>query len=263
MGSHDDRTAREFGGFVAAETLVAQTLARRVDAGFELRHVADREADASGLRRLSVPELRDLARFSESGAFRPLKASPDLRSGWICLATDEAALVEALNHLYPGAVADWAAVRAGRVEATSYREFTGRQTGMYRLTQLLDDALLGETVGTVCAPDNCLKRRLWSAPGLDEDGEENKSVIPCLEPCAPLLEFSRTVMRAEQAGRLDGKLTIDDGETMRRALVRARENPVDDARAADFGSPDNPLRVQLALSRLEAALAEAAKTEGQ
>lgn len=263
MGSHDDEIAREFASFVGAGRIVAQAQARRVESGYELRHVADREADAADLRGMTVPELRDLARFSASGAFRPLKSRPNLRSGWICFAADEAALMEALNHLYPGAVADWAAVRAGRAEATSYREFTGRQTGMYRLTQALDDALVGETVGTACAPQNCLKRRLWAAPGLAEDDEEIKSVIPCLEPCAPALDFSRTVMRAEQAGKLDERLTSADGETLRRALVRALENPIDDVRVADFGSPDNPLRVQLALGRLEARLTKTAKTEGQ
>ncbi len=246
-----------------AETLLGEVLILRRGDGFELRHVADRATDGAGLREVAWSELRELARFSASGAFRPLKSSPNLRSGWICGVAETGELAAALNELYPGALADWQAVRSGTAGATSYREFTGRQTGMYRLTQKLDDDLVRAVTKVVCARENCLKRRLWEAPGLAEDAEDAKSCIPCLEPCAPLLEFARTAMRGEQGGGLDGGLTLADGAVIKRALERALENPVDDVRAADFGSPDNPARIQWTLERLNALVEGESGGEGE
>ena len=257
-----NQAARELISTIDDEFIFAQALILRREPGFELRHVDDRDVDADSLRRVETRDLRELAKFSSGGAFRPLKSCPNLQTGWSCPVDDEGSLEEALNHLYPGALADWNAIRSGTASASSYREFTGRQTGMYRLTQLLEDALVRDTVSVVCKAENCLKRRIWEAPGMDADAPDAKSCIPCLEPCAPLLEFARTVMRAEQGGKATPELTVGDAEVIQRALARAKENPVDDVRAADFGSLDNPMRIQLALNRLNAALDEASDTQG-
>lgn len=188
------------------ECVLAEVLVRRVGSGFELRHVGDREMAKDAMTNVqgilndkSLKELREVAQLTEGGEFRALKSAPNLRRGWRAVVRDVEELGLALNFLYPGAVADWFAVKAGRGVVTNYREFTGRQTGMYRVTAMLSDERAGEVARVCCDRRLCLKRRLWTVAGLAVDDGEGKSVIPCLEPCAILLEFARKAMRAEQA----------------------------------------------------------------
>jgi len=187
--------------FVASfetEFTFGQVWIRRLQPGFELRHVADKDSDPAALRLLGENDIRPLAQFTGRGAFRPLKSAPDLQRGWWATAHDEEALGAALNQLYPGAVADWFAARAPLPPVTSYREFTGRQTGMYRITTRLDDAAAGAVIRACCHMDFCLKRRLWTVDGLPPDPPAAKSALPCLEPCAILLESARKAARIGQ-----------------------------------------------------------------
>ena len=183
---------------LTGERLFAQALIRRTADGFELRHVADRDADATTLRLLPVAGLRALAQNTRTGAFRPLKSAPNLASGWRVGARDAAELETALNQLYPGALADWFAAQTPTPPVTHYREFTNRQSGMYRITALLTDAQAAQVIRAGCAKEFCLKRRCWTVAGLSPDDVAEKSLIPCLEPCAVLLEFARKAMRLEQ-----------------------------------------------------------------
>lgn len=200
---------------------------------FELRHVADSDIDSSALRLLEGNEVRAMAQLTESGQFRPLKSAPTLRRGWRATPRGAEELGLTLNQLYPGAVADWFAALSPEPPVTSYRQFTERQTGMYRITTFLDDATAGAAIRACCDKDFCVKRRLWTVNGLAPDAPAEKSLIPCLEPCAVLLEFARRVVRLQQAGELDGK------------------NPpaeVDLSVAeCDFESPGNPRRVRFGL----------------
>lgn len=187
-----------FLGSFSAEIVFGEVLLQRHQRGFELRHRRDRAAPADSLHAVTVEALRALAQTSEGGVFRPLKSAPNLRSGWRAVAGDASALEMALNHLYPGAVADWFAAQSNPPPITSYRQFTERQTGMYRITTHLDNALAGAAIRACCHADFCLKRRMWSVANLAPDAPEEKSLIPCLEPCAILLEFARKVARWQQ-----------------------------------------------------------------
>jgi hypothetical protein len=174
-----------------------------------------------------------LVQFTAAGAFRPLKSAPNLRRGWRVSLADDDALELALNHLYPGAIADWFAASRNPPPITSYREFTARQTGMYRITTLLDDSVAGAAIRACCHPDFCLKQRLWSVGQLAADAASEKSIIPCLEPCAILLEFARKVARLEQE------------------QSPPQPPPPPDAAIAecDFDAPANPRRVRFALEK--------------
>jgi sirohydrochlorin cobaltochelatase len=183
---------------VQSELPFGQVLIRRGGGGFELRHVADRQSDSAGLRLLGEDEIRPLSQHTSGGVYRPLKAAPNLPSGWRIVAGDDCALGAALDRLYPGAVADWFAARASAPPVTSYRQFTARQTGMFRVTTQLDDAAAGVMIRACCRADSCLKHRLWTVEGLAPDESSEKSVIPCLEPCAILLEFARKTARLQQ-----------------------------------------------------------------
>ena len=89
-----------------------------------------------------------------------------------------------------------------------------------------------------CHGKFCLKQRLWTVNGLPPDSSEEKSLIPCLEPCALLLEFARKAMRLEQA--------VASGETI--DIPRADETN-SEMREADFESSSNPRRLQLAIEK--------------
>lgn len=197
---------------IGHELLLAQVLIRRAASGYEPRHCDDRAAIAESLRPVALPEVRALAQYTSAGAFRPLKSAPNLQTGWRITAANDAELEIALNHLYPGAIADWHAAQAANPPVTGYREFTNRQSGMYRVTAKLSDAEAAEVVKTTCDKKLCLKRRLWTAPGLGPDSAADKSLIPCLEPCAILLEAARQAMRLGQREKMGQKL-VSEPET--------------------------------------------------
>jgi hypothetical protein len=186
---------------IATDLLIGQVLVRRSGAGFELRHASDRQSEPAALRLLSEDEIRPLTQFDSNERFRPLKSAPNLRQGWRIAVRDERALGAALGFLYPGAAADWFAALSVSPPVTSYRQFTVRQTGMYRIAAKLSDASAAAVARTCCHKDFCLKRRLWTVGGAASDKPDDsteKSIIPCLEPCAILLESARKTARLEQ-----------------------------------------------------------------
>jgi hypothetical protein len=251
-------------GFVATlseEIVFAQVLVRRAGRGFALRHAADRAATDAALRAVPLDELRALAQCDAGGEFRPLKASPDLVTGWRATAGDERELGVALEQLYPGALVDWFAASGSKPPVTDYREFTARQTGMYRVTALLDDVQAARVVRACCDARLCLKRRLWSLEGLAADAAEGKSVIPCLEPCAVLLELARKSARIEQEEKAPVELSASEIETVREALTAAGDGTTASVRCADFNAPLNRRRVLLLAEKL-ASLTVARSTEG-
>jgi hypothetical protein len=229
------------------ESIFGQVCIRRLERGFELRHVADSQSDPAALRLLGENEIRPLAQFTAGGAFRPLKSAPNLPHGWRATPRDEEALGAALNQLYPGAVADWFAAQTTPPPVTSYREFTGRQTGMYRITARLDDATAGAVIRACCHKDFCLKRRLWTVDGLSPDDPAAKSAIPCLEPCAILLEFARKMARVEQDEKAQPPPCPADIARRRAEAGVALKNPDATIAESDFDAPGNPRRLRFVL----------------
>jgi len=73
-------------------------------------------------------------------------------------------------------------------------------------------------VKACCHPRFCLKRRLWGLGSLESDTVQAKSIIPCLEPCALLLEFARTAARIEQSEMIKPPLTVEDASTISASL---------------------------------------------
>ena len=238
-----------FAALIAPELLFGQVLLRRNAAGFALCHGADR--DATSLRAVAVSELRALADFTELKQYRPLKSAPTLRRGWSCVARDLAELDDALRHLYPGAVADWFAAQQQAPPITHYREYTARQTGMYRTTTLLTDAQVAQVARAGCHARFCLKCRRWTVDGLPEDAAGEKSLIPCLEPCAVLLEFARASARLEQREKQNVPLTEGEITALTVALKTALDSSAAVSREGDFSAPDNARRWQWLLEKLK------------
>ncbi|MEO7298520.1 MAG: DR2241 family protein [Verrucomicrobiota bacterium] len=237
MNAFENPALKAFAAQLERELIFGEVLLHRLEHGFELRHVADR--DSENLRLISENQIRALVQFTANGEFRPLKSAPNLQSGWRIPASNEPQLESALNTIYPGAIADWFAVRFSQARPTDYREFTNRQTGMYRTTTMLTDEQAAPVIRACCHKKFCLKQRLWTVSGLRADLSEEKSLIPCLEPCAILLEFARKAMRLEQ--QKDSKkaepINMEASET----------NP--EIREADFENPNNPRRRQLEIEK--------------
>ena len=111
MTAFENPALKTFVAEIKTDMVLAQVLVRRLEKQFELRHVQDRECDSGNLRRVGENEIRALAQFTATGAFRPLKSAPNLQTGWRLMAADEATLEFALGQIYPGAMSDWFAVR--------------------------------------------------------------------------------------------------------------------------------------------------------
>ena len=156
-----------------------------------------------------------------------------------------------MEHLLPGAIADCHAAAQPGGTITHYREFTARQTGMYRNTARLDDNAAARVARSVCHLDFCLKRRLWTVPGLEAEEAEAKSCVPCLEPCALLLEFAGKAWRWEQTSEVERRFNESEAATIQAALEKALSERGEGAadREADFSDPLNPRRLRYVLSR--------------
>ena len=156
-----------------------------------------------------------------------------------------------MNQLYPGAVADRRAARQMPPPVTHFREFTGRQSGMYRITAMLNDAQAARVIRACCPERFCLKRRLWTVETLKPDDPAGKSLIPCLEPCAVFLEFARQATRVEQEGRVRVGLTPSELTTLRAALERTPAVAGITPLEGDMSSLVNPRRLQLVMDKLD------------
>jgi len=71
-----------FVGQIGPEMVLTQVLILKRGAGFELRHLSDREVGAQLLRAVAIARLRELAQFNDAGVFRPLR-SPHWHRGGI------------------------------------------------------------------------------------------------------------------------------------------------------------------------------------
>jgi hypothetical protein len=179
------------------EVVIAQVLVKRMPGGFELRHVNDAVANVGELKAVRPNDVRKIANFNSAGEYRPLKSTPDLPRGWLVRANSPEELEEALTHFYPNALADRSALTQKPPPITNYRPFAERQTGMYRITTYLTDENLAHVIANLCST-KCLKQRLWTSGEIPTDPPKKKSAVPCLEPCAILLEAARKEVRALQ-----------------------------------------------------------------
>jgi len=239
---------------IGEQFILAQIFIRRMGKGYELRHAEDQAKPESELPLFAPNDARSLAQFTAKGAFRPLKSAPNLRRGWRILAPDLPALGLVLDQLYPGALADWSASQSRVPPVTNYREYAGRQTGIYRITARLDDGQAARVIRACCHAQFCLKRRLWSVSGLEAETGLEKSVIPCLEPCAVFLEFARKAMRLEQGDKASASLPVEDWQSIAAALEMAARNPEPAVREGDVANGQNPRRLQLVRERLQPLL---------
>ena len=139
-----------------------QILVRKTNGGgFVISH---RDDQGRGDLKLfqNAEDAIDLAKFDDSGNYRPLKTAPNLQHGWrLQLATvDE--LRRSLDYFYPGRLAVFAVCKGGSLTSTPLRETLDRQSGMYRVAAKISDEQVDRLVGDFCRSDGgCLRTILW------------------------------------------------------------------------------------------------------
>lgn len=161
-------------------------------------------------------DAAEIARFDDSGDYRPLKTAPNLRHGWRLVVTELADLKLALDFFYPGRLAAFSAWEDGALETTALRQTLGRQTGMYRSTATIRDEKADALVGNFCRSDGgCLRTILWKRdgggaiastrlpaekfdPAFDQIGC-GRPVIPllCQEACNLVVAEARKIVKSE------------------------------------------------------------------
>jgi sirohydrochlorin cobaltochelatase len=167
----------------------------RIRPGFELRHRDDNDLDVGELQPLrSVEELRELIRLDGEGRFRPLRAAPNLRRGWIYHARDVAALHHALDYLYPAEVANAVLHQEGDLPVTPWRETAERQTGRFRIVREIDSPALDELITHYCER-GCLKKRLWAPAREAVKVDAGELPLWCPEACNFLVGKAREKLK--------------------------------------------------------------------
>ena len=165
---------------------------------FTLLHRNDLADDKAGLRRLSATEdWRELVRLDREGLYRPLRAAPNLRRGWIYHAPDLSGLQLALDYLYPAALANWRLWRHQELNSTAWRETAGRQSGRFRIVRELDEAAVDGLVVRHCQP-GCLKQRLWSPAGQTLQAGASEIPLLCPEACNYLVSQARAKLKGPE-----------------------------------------------------------------
>ena len=194
---------------------VGEVLIRQESGGWRLFHHADASAAGTGsLAGISTPaDAREIARHDASGAFRPLKSAPTLKQGWELSLTSPTLLLEALDYLYPAAVANWMRYLDGQIPPHTLKEMLGRQTGMYRITGLLREDEAQSLVAATCHDGNCRRKIHWtwdeqtawtSLPaGKISCPRHEDTAVPalpllCTDACPLLIAAARPVVKDRQ-----------------------------------------------------------------
>ncbi len=163
---------------------IGELVIRSTDEGsFHVLHRNDLGTNPATLRILPSPEdLRELIRLDLEGKFRPLRAAPNLRSGWLLHAPDLLSLQLALDYIYPAELGNWTLWQQGALPVTPWRETTERQSGRFRVVREADEAFVQETVAQVCQ-SGCLKRRLWPPAPQTVEAAPGEIPLVCTEAC--------------------------------------------------------------------------------
>lgn len=183
---------------------------------FSLTHRDEKDRD--GLQIFKNPnDAIEIAKFDDTGSYRPLKTAPNLRHGWRIELPAPEAVRRALDCFYPGRLAALAAWQAKLLQTTSLRETLERQTGMYRVAARIADSQIDHLVGDFCRSDGgCLRTILWRRdaagaapssllppdkfePAHDQMGRNERAIpLLCQEACNLLVAAARRVATADK-----------------------------------------------------------------
>ena len=177
---------------------------KTVNDGFELRHIDDQNQPDEQLTSYhNASDAREIALYNDTGEYRPLRTSPDLKTGWRLLVNEPPALLHALDYFYPAAVGLSRLYSENSLEVCHFRDKLGRQTGMYRSARTISDPAANRLIHRCCDPENsCQKHRLWGLtagkptdlPAISPQGAID---LICQEPCNILVAEARVAAKNE------------------------------------------------------------------
>ena len=200
---------------------------KREDGDFVLSHRDDGSLDHSQTYR-DAEEAIEIAKYDDTGNYRPLKTAPNLRRGWRLELPTFEGLRRALDYFYPGRLAVFMAWKGGYLKTTSLREILDRQSGMYRVAAKISDSQINDIVADFCRSDSgCIRTILWKRdrngaiastklPKEKFDPEYDQAMAPsspgsappataitvpllCQEACNLLIAHCRKVVKGESA----------------------------------------------------------------
>jgi sirohydrochlorin cobaltochelatase len=183
--------------------------------GFAISHREDENTRSLEIFR-NPQDAVEIARYDDTGKYRPLRTAPNLRHGWRLELVDLGELRRALDHFYPGRLAVLAAWTENRLSTTSLRETLDRQSGMYRVAAKISDEQIDDVIGGFCKSDGgCLRTILWKRdthgaipstklpaekfePSHDQTSRgENAIPLLCQEACNLLVAECRKAVKGE------------------------------------------------------------------
>ena len=184
--------------------------------GYVIRNRDDLGRDEVTPREIG--DVFEIAKFDDSGNYRPLKTAPNLRHDWKIFINNAAELQQTIDAIYPGRLAVLDAFESGELVTTSLRETLGRQSGMYRVAANISDQQIDDLVGNFCRSDGgCLRAILWKRddkgtvpstklpsekfnPAHDQTGRNEKCIpLLCQEACNLLVAACREKVKTEGA----------------------------------------------------------------
>jgi len=139
-----------------------QILVRKTSTSeFVLSHRDQEAADQLKVFR-NAEDAIEIAKYDDTGNYRPLKTAPNLRHGWRLELDTLEELQRALAYFYPGRLAVFNAWKKGRLQTTPLRETLDRQSGMYRVAAKISDSQIDDLVAGFCRSEGgCLRTILW------------------------------------------------------------------------------------------------------
>ena len=219
---------------------------------YALRHEDDAGAADAEVTDYDDPlDAREIAKHDDYDRYRPLKTAPTLRTGWRFPDLGPAALVQAVDFLYPASVANWHRERAGELDVSHWRETVERQSGIYGVVETWDRQEGYEHVNWVaeacCVDSQCLKRREWeydAETDLDVDGGDGE--FPCREPCSLVIAAARqwTKLEGEQPRTYEFELTPSEKEQVEDIIDAVAEGRTGDVREGDVYDGANRYRAR-------------------
>ncbi|GAB4243936.1 MAG: hypothetical protein OHK005_08610 [Candidatus Methylacidiphilales bacterium] len=139
---------------------------------------------------------REWVKTADDGSYRPLKGEANLAPGRALGPLGDRELLEALNALYPTAVANGVCFQAETLTVTPFRETAGRQTGMYRIVGSITAEQLDEVVAEVCER-RCLKQRLWEPRAKMPEFVGSAWPLLCPEACNLMVAACRAKIKGQ------------------------------------------------------------------
>lgn len=227
---------------------ITVTLGDSTERRYELRHVDDADRPSEALTAYDDPlGARELTKYADDGAYRPLSTAPTLQTGWVFPYLDATGLVRAVENFYPATIANWFREREGDLDVDHWRATAERQTGIYDLLEDLPREAVDWIAEACCVDSQCLKRREWQYDDGDEiDVDGGDGTFPCREPCSLVIAAARkwTILEGETERTYEFTLTPSEKRQLEELIDAVAEGRTDEIREADVGDGANRYRAR-------------------